>query len=361
MEDGRVLTLGVLPGDGIGPEIVASATRVAGRALDSVSVDVQWRELPFGRQAIDEFGTPLPQSTLAELDGLAGWILGPHDNAGYPEQFRGTLSPGGAIRKHYNLFANIRPARALSRSVRAVCPDLDVVIVRENTEGFYADRNMYDGAGEFMPTPDVALAVAVFTRTAGERIAHEAFRLAAARRKSVTIAHKTNVLAKTTGLFRDACLTVATHYPSVEVRGEHIDALAARLVSHPGDFDVIVAENMFGDILSDLAGQLSGSLGMAPSINASHTHAMAQAAHGSAPDIAGRDIANPVAMILSTAMLLRWLADRDRGTPALRLAAERIEDAVTRTLDAGVGTPDIGGGASTSSFTEQVIAALPVR
>ncbi|MBU9765089.1 isocitrate/isopropylmalate dehydrogenase family protein [Mycobacterium sp. TNTM28] len=353
------MTLGVLPGDGIGPEIVASATRVAERALDRVSVGVAWRELPFGLTAITEFGTPLPQRTLTELDGLPGWILGPHDNAGYPEQFRGTLSPGGAIRKHYNLFANIRPARALSAAVTAVCPDLDVVIVRENTEGFYADRNMYDGSGEFMPTPDVALAVAVFTRAACERIAHQAFRLALGRRKSVTIAHKTNVLAKTTGLFRDACLTVAEHYPEVKVHGEHIDALAARLVSHPRTFDVIVAENMFGDILSDLAGQLSGSLGMAPSINASNTHAMAQAAHGSAPDIAGRDIANPVAMILSTAMLLRWLSGQDGGTPALGAAADLIEDAVRRTLDAGVGTPDIGGSASTSSFTEQVLSLLP--
>ncbi|MFN6546893.1 isocitrate/isopropylmalate dehydrogenase family protein [Mycolicibacterium nivoides] len=354
-----MLTLGVLLGDGIGPEIVDSATRIAERALAGVSVAVQWRELPFGLEAIGEFGTPLPEPTLAELDGLAGWILGPHDNAGYPEQFRGTLSPGGAIRKRYNLFANIRPARTLSAAVHAVCPDLDVVIVRENTEGFYADRNMYEGAGEFMPTPDVALAVAVFTRTACERIAHQAFQLASVRRKSVTVAHKTNVLAKTTGLFRDVCQAVAVSYPDVEVRGEHIDALAARLVSHPRDFDVIVAENMFGDILSDLAGQLSGSLGMAPSINASHTHAMAQAAHGSAPDIAGRDIANPVAMILSTAMLLRWLAGREGGTPALGIAADRIEDAVRRTLDAGVGTADIGGSASTSSFTEYVLAALP--
>lgn len=154
------------------------------------------------------------------------------------------------------------------------------------------------------------------------------------------------------------CLAVAEHYPDVEVRGEHIDALAARLVSNPSDFDVIVAENMFGDILSDLAGQLSGSLGMAPSINASLTRAMAQAAHGSAPDIGGRDIANPVAMILSTAMLLRWLAGRDADASALGVVAERIEDAVRRVLDAGVGTPDIGGSASTSSFTEHVLAAL---
>ena len=353
-----MIELGVLRGDGIGPEIVSATTQVVERALDAAAVGVRWVPLPFGRQAIDEFGTPVPDVTLERLDGLTGWIIGPHDNAGYPEQFRGTLSPGGVIRKRYNLFANIRPARALSTSVRAVCPDIDVVIVRENTEGFYADRNMYDGAGEFMPTADVALAVAVFTRAAIERIAHEAFRIAATRRRSVTIAHKTNVLTRTTGLFRDTCMAVADQYPDVEVRGEHVDALAALLVSRPTQFDVIVAENMFGDILSDLTGQLSGSLGMAPSLNASDSKAMAQASHGAAPDIAGRDVANPVAMMLSAAMLLRWLGERAGSGRALVGAADAVEHAVRRTLDAGLSTPDVGGSAGTREFTDGVLTAL---
>lgn len=351
------LELGVLAGDGIGPEIVSAAVQVTERALAAVSVPVNWRHLPMGADAITREGTPLPQQTLDELDRLDGWLLGPHDNAAYPATFRDALSPGGVIRKRYGLFANIRPARRLSDRIPAVCPGLDVVVVRENTEGFYADRNMYDGAGEFMPTPDVALAVAVFTREASERIAHRAFRLAADRRGAVTVAHKANVLSKTTGLFRDSCLRVAEQYPGVDVRLEHIDALAALLVARPGDFDVIVAENMFGDILSDLTGQLAGSLGMAPSVNASSEKAMAQAAHGSAPDIAGRNVANPVAMMLSAAMLLEWLADAHHR-PVLAHAAALIRTAVGRTLDDGVHTADLGGAATTTGFTEHVLAAL---
>jgi 3-isopropylmalate dehydrogenase len=166
------LELGVLAGDGIGPEIVCAAVQVSEQALAAVSVPVQWRHLPMGADAITSDGTPLPEPTLEALDHLDAWLLGPHDNAGYPAAFRDGLSPGGVIRKRYGLFANIRPARRLSEQITAVCPELDVIVVRENTEGFYADRNMYDGAGEFMPTPDVALAVAVFTRDACERIAH---------------------------------------------------------------------------------------------------------------------------------------------------------------------------------------------
>ncbi|OBB60376.1 3-isopropylmalate dehydrogenase [Mycobacterium sp. 852013-51886_SCH5428379] len=351
------LALGVLAGDGIGPEIVTATVQVTERALAAVSVPVIWRRLPMGAEAITRDGTPLPQRTLDELDRLDAWLLGPHDNAGYPAAFRAGLSPGGAIRKRYSLFANIRPARRLSDTIPAVCPGLDVVVVRENTEGFYADRNMHDGAGEFMPTPDVALAVAVFTRDACERIAHEAFRLAMTRRRSVTIAHKANVLSKTTGLFRDSCLQVAEQYPDVSVRLEHIDALAALLVARPTEFDVIVAENMFGDILSDLTGQLAGSLGTAPSVNSSADKAMAQAAHGSAPDIAGRNAANPVAMMMSTAMLLNWLAGHhDRR--ALSEAAGLVEHAVTRALDDGVHTADLGGTSTTTGFTEHVLAVL---
>lgn len=351
------MLLGVLAGDGIGPEIVSATTQITAQALAAVSVPVEWRRLRMGADAIVSDGTPLSEHTLAELDRLDAWILGPHDNAGYPASFRDGLPPGGTIRKRYGLYANIRPATRLSATIPAVCPTLDVVVVRENTEGFYSDRNMYDGAGEFMPTPDVAMAVAVFTREACERIAHHAFRLAQMRRASVTVAHKANVLSKTTGLFRDSCLRVADQYPDVAVRLEHIDALAALLVARPAEFDVIVAENMFGDILSDLTAQLAGSLGMAPSLNASDTKAMAQAVHGSAPDVAGRNIANPVAMILSAAMLLEWLADH-HGRESLTEAATSIRNAVRRSLDDGVHTADLGGTATTMGFTEHVLSVL---
>lgn len=347
--------IGSMVGDGIGHEVVPAAMRVVDAAVDAVGgPTVEWVELPLGRQAIESHGSPIPEETLASLDELDSWILGPHDSASYPEPFRSSLTPGGTVRKHFALFANIRPAVGYP-GIRALSPRMNLVVVRENTEGFYSDRNMFAGSGEFMPTPDVALAVALFTRSACERIAREAFVLARGRKRHVTIVHKTNVLAMTTGLFRDACRAVGEDFPDVTVDEEHIDALAAHLVRRGEDFDVIVAENMFGDILSDLAGELSGSLGLAPSINASETKVMAQAAHGSAPDIAGRNRANPTAMILSAAMMLDWLAQHD-GHASLASAATRISSAVSATLESGVATADLGGQASTSEFTETVAA-----
>ncbi|MFE3289311.1 isocitrate/isopropylmalate dehydrogenase family protein [Rhodococcus sp. NPDC059234] len=349
--------LGLLVGDGIGHEIVPATQRVVDTAMSAVGAPpIEWVELPVGLEAIAAHGSPIPEQTLEALGDLDAWVLGPHDSAAYPQAFRGQLTPGGTIRKRFDLFANIRPARAFA-GVRSTVPAMDLVIVRENTEGFYADRNMHTGSGEFMPTPDVALAVAVFTRQACERIAHTAFELASRRRRRVTVVHKANVLALTTGLFRDVCLEVGEQYPGVEVRTEHVDAMAAHLVRRGAEFDVVVTENMFGDILSDLAGELSGSLGIAPSINASQTQAMAQASHGAAPDIAGRNRANPTALMLSAAMLLDWLSGK-RESDVLARAAERIRGAIVHTLAAGVATADLGGLASTAEFTETVDARI---
>lgn len=354
-DNAQKVRIGSMLGDGIGHEIVPAARRVVDAAVGAEGgVSIDWVELPLGLSAIDTHGRPVPDSTLEQLHSLDSWVLGPHDSAAYPEPFRSQLTPGGVVRKEFGLFANIRPAVA-HPGVRAMSPKMDLVVVRENTEGFYADRNMFVGSGEFMPTPDVALAVGVFTRQACERIAREAFVLARGRRKKVTIVHKTNVLTLTTGLFRDACRSVAKEFPDVTVDEEHIDALTAHLVRRGEDFDVIVAENMFGDILSDLAGELSGSLGTAPSLNASETKAMAQAAHGSAPDIAGKNRANPTALFLSSAMLLDWLAERD-GDRRLAHAARRIRHAVDGAIESGVATADLGGRASTSEFTETVLA-----
>ncbi|QHE69224.1 3-isopropylmalate dehydrogenase [Rhodococcus sp. WAY2] len=343
-------------GDGIGHEIVPATQRVVTAAVTAAGgADVDWVTLPLGLDAIDSHGTPLPDSTLAALAELDAWILGPHDSAAYPEPFRGQLTPGGVIRKEFDLFANIRPARSLE-GVASMVPDMDLVIVRENTEGLYADRNMFAGSGEFMPTPDVALAVGVVTRRACERIAHTAFALARTRRRHVTIVHKANVLSLTTGLFRDVCRDVGErHYPDVQIDDQHVDAMTAHLVRRGRDFDVVVAENMFGDILSDLTGELSGSLGTAPSINSSDTQVMAQAAHGAAPDIAGHNRANPTALMLSAAMMLDLLGER-RADRHLVGAATRIRDAVRSTIASGVATSDLGGLASTSEFTETVLA-----
>jgi 3-isopropylmalate dehydrogenase len=357
----RRYRLGVLDGDGIGPEIVPAAVRVVDAATAAVTGGsaVDWVPLPLGAAAIAEYGTAVPDKTLQTLAELDGWLLGPHDSASYPEPHRSALNPSGTIRKHFDLFANVRPAKGF-QGARAVAPDTDLVIVRENTQGFYADRSTYAGTGEFMPSPDVAVALGIVTRPATERIARVALDLASRRRRHLTIVHKANVLKLTTGLFRDVCREVAAGYPEVTVDDVHVDAMAAHLVRRPADFDVLVTENMMGDILSDLAAELAGSLGIAPSLNASDDLAMAQAAHGSAPDIAGRDLANPIAMINSSAMLLEWLAARHDDQAATRAAA-LITQAVTDTVKGGVATRDLGGTASTSGFAAAVVEALGRR
>ena len=349
--------LGVMLGDGIGTEIVPASVRVVDAALAAAGAPpVAWQELPLGAVAIEEHGSAIPPATMEALATLDGWLLGPHDSAAYPEPFRSQLNPSGAIRKHFDLYANIRPARAFEGGT-AIAPDTDLVIVRENTEGFYADRNTYAGTGEFMPTADVAVAMGVFTRPAIQRIARTALELARRRRKKLTIVHKANVLQLSSGLFKRVCLEVADNYPDVEVDDFHIDAMTVHLLRRASSFDVVVAENMFGDILSDMAGELAGSLGIAPSINASDDRCKAQASHGSAPDIAGKGLANPIAMILSAGMLLDWLGRR-HGDERLVDAAVRVEDGVRAAVRSGVSTRDLGGDASTDEFTSAVVTQI---
>jgi 3-isopropylmalate dehydrogenase len=353
----RTYTLGVLHGDGIGPEIVPAAVLIADAAVEAAgAAPIRWRELPLGFKAIEELNEATPKSTLAALAETDGWLLGPHDSAAYPEPFRSELNPSGTIRKHFDLYSNVRPAKAFPGS-SAVVAGTDLVIMRENTEGFYADRSTYRGTGEFMPTPDTAIALGIITRQACERIAREAFEWASRRRKRVTIVHKANVLKMTTGLFRDVCREVAQDYPDVSVNDFHIDAMTVHLVRRANEFDVVVTENMFDDILSDLAGELAGSLGIAPSLNASKDRAMAQAAHGSAPDIAGQDRANPIAMILSTAMLFDWLGARHHDD-ALSRASSLIERGVEDTVAQGISTRDMGGNARCQEFAEAVAATI---
>jgi 3-isopropylmalate dehydrogenase len=349
--------LGVMLGDGIGPEIVPASVRVVDAALAAAGADpVAWQELPLGASAIEEHGSAIPAGTVEALAGLDGWLLGPHDSAAYPEPFRSQLNPSGALRKHFDLYANIRPARAFEGG-QAIAPDTDLVIVRENTQGFYADRSTYAGTGEYMPSPDVAVAMGIFTRPAIERIARTAFELARRRNSRLTIVHKANVLQLSSGLFKRVCLEVGENYPDVAVDDFHIDAMTVHLLRRATDFDVVVAENMFGDILSDMAGELAGSLGIAPSINASDDRCMAQAAHGSAPDIAGKGLANPIAMILSAGMLLDWLGTR-HGDQRLTAAAVWVEEGVRAAVRGGVSTRDLGGQASTDEFTDAVVARI---
>ena len=241
---------------------------------------------------------------------------------------------------------------------------MDLVIVRENTEGFYADRNMYDGSGEFSPIPGVGLSLRKITKEASLKIAKSAFEIAKSRsvnkstKPKIHAVHKANVMKITDGIFLDACRLVSSKYDDVDYEEMLVDACAAHLVRKPDQFDVIVTTNMFGDILSDLATELSGSLGLAGSLNAGNNHAMAQAQHGSAPDIADKNIANPISLILSSAMLLDWLG-KNREIDKLILASNLINDSVLELLkDRENFTRDLGGNASTSKITENLIKIL---
>jgi 3-isopropylmalate dehydrogenase len=350
--------LGVMRGDGIGPEIVQACITIFEQALRlDGNVSCELVECPMGLNAIRQYGSALPDESRTLLKTCDAWIMGPHDNASYPEAERKKhRNPSGELRHSFDLYANIRPSRALP-GIDALTPTMDLVIVRENTEEFYPDRNMVVGSGESMPTPDLALCTGVFTRRAATRIAQTAFEMAQRRRKHVTIVHKANVITLGYGLFIEACRAVAKDYPEVRVDDYHVDAMAAHLVRRAVDFDVVVTTNMLGDILSDLAAELAGSLGLAPSINASETTAMAQAVHGSAPDIAGRGIANPTGITLSLVMLLDWLAAKHRDAHLLTVA-RRIEQAVQRTYADGIRTADLGGNTGTAAFTDAVIQRL---
>lgn len=352
-----IYRLGVLTGDGIGPEIVEASLRVL-EAIQKRDSRLRFElvPLPMGWEAIRKVGVAMPDSTVGALEKCDAWIMGPHDSASYPPSERAKRNPSGELRHHFDLYANIRPARAYP-GLPAVSPKMDLIVVRENTEGFYSDRNMAWGVGEFMPTPNVALTVGKITRQASERIARTAFTLARGRRRKVAIVHKANVIRKAYGLFLEVCRGVGKEFPEVTVEDYHIDAMTAHLVRRGADFDVILTTNMFGDILSDLTGELAGSLGMAPSINAGAGRAMAQASHGSAPDIAGQGVANPVGMILSAAMLLSWLAG-ERGDASAGEGAKLIERAVAATLSVGPRTRDLGGSASTSEFTAGILKHL---
>jgi 3-isopropylmalate dehydrogenase len=237
------------------------------------------------------------------------------------------------------------------------CGEFDLVVARENTEGFYADRNMEAGSGEVLVTRDVAISLRRITRACSERIARAGFELAMTRRKRVTIVHKANVLKVTDGLFIEACRDVAEKFPAVTVDDVIVDAMMAHVVRNPQRFDVIVTSNMYGDILSDLTAELSGSLGMAASLNAGTDHGMAQAAHGSAPDIAGKNIANPLSLIVSAAMLLAWHGRRSKAK-SFEAAAGAIEKAVEAAIAAKESTTDVGGRLGTRETGDAVAARL---
>lgn len=340
------LTLLCLDGDGIGPEIMTATLAVLQAASPALNREVRIERKMIGFAALEAEGSTIPQAVVEAAKAVDGVILGPVSHNSYPPVDQGGRNPSGVLRKELELFANHRPARTWPGLDAPSRKAFDLIVMRENLEGFYADRNMFAGGGEFMPEPDVALAFRKVTRSASMDIARAGFELAASRpSKHVTVIHKANVMRMTDGLFLDCTRVMADEFADVTYDEMLVDAAAAHLVRDPSRFDVLITTNMFGDILSDLASELAGGLGLAGSLNFGVRHAVAQAQHGSAPDIAGKDMANPVSLILSTEMLLRHLgeiaaADLIRASVCTALALPETR------------TRDLHGALGTSEFTE---------
>ncbi len=354
----RALKIGILEGDDIGLEVVPETIKVMRAAADKCGLRIEWHPMPIGRKAYDELGYTLPPGTLEKLDTFDGWVLGPIGHQAYRKNEPNFINPHPILRKHYDLFANIRPAKSLP-GVPSVYDDVDLVIVRENNEGMPPDRNVFMGNGEFRPTPDMTIGVRVITRQGSSKVARAAFELARTRpRKHLTAVHKDTVFKLACGMFAEECRKLAKEYPDVAYDEVLVDTMAMKLVMKPQQFDVIVTTNTFGDILSDAAAGLVGGLGLAAGLSAGPERAMAQATHGSAPDIAGKGVANPYAMIMSGQMLMEWLGHKHDVPKAVEAA-----DVMTRAVEQVIRerktlTPDLGGKASTSAMGDAIAAAV---
>lgn len=353
--------IGLCYGDAIGPEITKATERMLKAGAQKVGLDIDWPVYPMGFEGIEKYKDPVPQVTIDGLKSCDAWVFGPHDSASYPKEYFERANPSGTMRHVFDLYSNQRPAKVypgVAKEKIKVDPASDIVVFRENSEGALPDRNMYRGWAEFMPTEDEVISISLCTRKATERLAHEAFKCAMKRKKHLTIVHKANVIQWFYGFFRNVIKEVsAKYYPEVRIDDFHIDAATAHLVRHMQDFDVIITTNLFGDILSDLAGELTGSLGLGPGINTNDHQCMAQAAHGSAPDIAGKDIANPTGLMLSACMMFDWLAT-NRSDEKFAKAAKIMEKAILDTMAAGEVTPDMKGSESTTSYTDKIIARI---
>lgn len=346
----------VLPGDGIGPETMAVTVEVLESVSHRFGLGLQLDHDITGHESLRRHGATVTPDLLAKVKAADGLMLGPTATFDFKDESKGEINPSKFFRKALDLYANIRPARTYEGLANKV-GTFDLVVVRENTEGFYADRNIASGGSEMLITPDVVVSLRRITRECCERIARSAFELAMTRHRHVSIVHKANVLRLGDGMFIDMCQSVAREFPLVQVDEFIVDAMMAHVVRAPARFDVIVTTNMFGDILSDLTAELSGSLGLGGSLNAGQFHAMGQAAHGSAPDIAGEDVANPFSLVLSAAQLLAWHGTR-RSLPPFTQAAHAIEVACEQAVKAGETTRDVGGRLGTAATGQALVKRL---
>ena len=350
------MKIGILLGDDIGLEVVPECVKVMKAAASRSGLNIDWRPLPIGKRGHEEHGDTLPAVTEKALHDLHGWVCGPIGHATYPRNDPTWVMP--PIRKKFELFAALRPSRSHA-NLKSIHKNVDIVFVRELTEGMLYSETVVAGAGEFRPNNDITVAMRVITRKGSNRVAREAFELARIReRKKVTAAHKEPVYRLACGMFAEECRKVAREYPDVTFEESMIDTISMKLVMAPQQYDVVVTTNQFGDILSDIGAGLVGGLGLAPGLCVGDRQAMAQATHGSAPDIAGRNIANPYAMITSGQMLLAWLG-RKHNEPKAAAAADYMQKAIGNVIaEAKHLTGDLGGKASTQEMGDAIAAAV---
>ncbi|PWT81856.1 MAG: isocitrate dehydrogenase (NAD(+)) [Acidobacteria bacterium] len=326
----------LIPGDGIGPEVTSNVVRI----IEASGADVEWETHFAGAQALEKFGKTLPDELLESIKRNRVALKGPITTP----VGKGFTSVNVGLRKALDLYANLRPVRALP-NVPCRYPELDLVVVRENTESLYSGI-------EHVVVPGVVESLKIITEKASTRIARFAFEFARAeKRRKVTAVHKANIMKLSDGLFLECFRNVAKHYPEIEADDKIIDNACMQLVMRPEQFDIMLLENLYGDIVSDLCAGLVGGLGLVPGANIGELGAVFEAVHGSAPDIAGQGIANPTALLQSGILMLKYLNERE--------AAERIEKAMLRVFEEGkVRTRDIGGTAKTAEFADAIIAAM---
>ena len=326
----------LIPGDGVGPEVIGAATTT----LEAAGVRIEWDRQEAGAAGLKKLGTPVPEALIQSLKRTRLALKGPLET----RVGEGYRSINVYLRKTFNLYANLRPTLSFE-GVQSPFRNVDLVVVRENTEDLYAGI-------EYQVTPGVVESIKVITARASTRIARFAFEYARSNgRKSVTAIHKANIMKLSDGLFLKCARRVAAQYKDVHYQEQIVDAACMRLVTDPGSFDVLLLENLYGDIVSDLCAGLVGGLGMVPGANYGERGAIFEAVHGTAPDIAGKNIANPVAAILSAAMLAEYLGHKK--------AATQIRAAVGAVLRAGrTLTPDLGGKATTTEMTAAILRSM---
>lgn len=326
----------LIPGDGIGPEIVGAAVRT----IEATGVEIEWETRFGGAQALEKFGSTLPDELIDSIKKNKVALKGPMTTP----VGKGFTSVNVGLRKKLDLFANVRPIKALP-NVECRYPELDLVVMRENTESLYAGL-------EHIVVPGVVESLKIITEKASTRIAQHSFEFAVREgRKKATVMHKANIMKLSDGLFLDCFYKVAEKFPQIEADDKIIDNGCMQLVMRPEQFDVIVMENLYGDIVSDLCAGLIGGLGLAPGANIGEDAATFEAVHGSAPDIAGQGIANPTAIMLSAVMMLKHIGEVE--------AATKMENAILEVYREGIlRTRDLGGEASTAEFATAVIEKI---